>query len=588
LGRPQEAIVSRSHLALILALGGIAGLSAPALGGWSANPVTVRPTTSSIPLVAACADGGLGAFVAWQEEASAGSGQLRAQHLLPTGDLDPAWPIDGALVSDGFAARTDLGALPDRLAGLFVWWSEPNSVGPRLYLTRVAPNGSIGAGWPTRGRLVGTISSLSPAPRALSDGASGVYLVWTAQNASSDPTIVKVAHLGPANTGVNGWPSSPRTVTPDDDPVATIDLWPRIALAPDGGLFVAWASWSLEETTIPSSYRLRRLTAAGLNAGGWPLEGIAISPFHPDRFGDAKKAAMLALSADGRGGLWALVGDVESPDPYAEMITTLFRLLGDGTSAADWPAAGRPMTTIGSWFYQYGSDALSLRAESDGMDGVILGIPATCADCGTPLSFDHVSAGGAVIGLGQGQAPGLEAIVRPDGGCDLGSFEPHGPTGPYQPPAYLAFDQTAGPRFFEYHPENGLVWFGDVGLAPCGPSGAVFFWSQVRERLGLFARRFGLAGEVTGVGNASKAVIGLHDVCFVAGRGVVARVDLAGAPGTLRLFDLAGRVVSTSEVHGSGRVEVAMPSTKGISSGLYFARLTTAAGRESGKVVVAH
>ena len=67
--------------------------SAPdASATWGTDPVTVTSTTATIPLVKACSDGAHGTFVAWQE-----ADVLRAHHVLPTGDLDPAWPVGGAV-----------------------------------------------------------------------------------------------------------------------------------------------------------------------------------------------------------------------------------------------------------------------------------------------------------------------------------------------------------------------------------------------------------------------------------------------------------------------------------------------------------
>ena len=140
--------------AILLAL----AAAAPVHAGWNPNGVTVTPTTASIPRVTACSDGAGGTFVAWQEEASPGSGVLRAQHLLATGDLDPAWPADGSIACSVVAARPDMGALPDRLGGLYLWWEE----GSQLFVTRLDATGVTAAGWPARGRGLGSVFADSP------------------------------------------------------------------------------------------------------------------------------------------------------------------------------------------------------------------------------------------------------------------------------------------------------------------------------------------------------------------------------------------------------------------------------------------
>jgi hypothetical protein len=218
---------------------------------------------------------------------------------------------------------------------------------------------------------------------------------------------------------------------------------------------------------------------------------------------------------------------------------------------------------------------------------VILGTPQICADCVPPLAFIRVAATGASGFINYQPAKlSLEAFVREDGGLDLANCQSSGPSGPFQPPAYISFTQSGGAGFYEPHNESVIQWFGDVGLASCGANGAVLFWSQTRERFGLFARRFGLAGQVTGVEPDAAASKGLR-LAFVPGRGVVARADFAGGAGSLRLYDIAGRLVASRSIEGAGRVEVTVPSTAGISSGLYFACFTSAAGSTSAKVVVA-
>jgi len=309
------------------------------------------------------------------------------------------------------------------------------------------------------------------------------------------------------------------------DAVATIDLWPQIAVAPDGGVYVAWGSWSQDETALPSSYRLTRLTNAGANAPGWTSAGISLGAFHADWLGTQKEASLLALAPDGRGGVWALVGHPTAPG--GGLNTLLYRLQGDGQSAADWPASGRN-SPGGPTSYWLTAEPASFRAYDDHLDGVILGTPQICADCVPPLAFIRVAATGASGFINYQPAKlSLEAFVREDGGLDLANCQSSGPSGPFQPPAYISFTQSGGAGFYEPHNESVIQWFGDVGLASCGANGAVLFWSQTRERFGLFARRFGLAGQVTGVEPDAAASKGLR-LAFVPGRGVVARVDFAG------------------------------------------------------------
>jgi hypothetical protein len=191
-----------------------------------------------------------------------------------------------------------------------------------------------------------------------------------------------------------------------------------------------------------------------------------------------------------------------------------------------------------------------------------------------------------------GNLPGREFVAKGDGGAFLAGFSPHGPSGPFQPPAYLRLDQSrAWPGWTvwsESHDQPVLSWYGDIALAPSGDGGAVFVWSQARDRFGLFARRFSATGQVTAVPSA-PIPIELARVRFVAGQGVRVMVSLpADVPGRLELFDLGGRRKATQVLAGgTARKELMIPGTGRLSSGLYFVRLAARDGFQVARVVVA-
>ncbi len=112
----MRAFYSSASAVMVLTLFALAPTSA--LAGWSPDGATIRATTSNIPLVSGCSDGGYGTFVAWQEESSPGQAVLRVQHVLSTGDVDPAWPADGVVAAGNPMTRAELAMLPDRDGGV--------------------------------------------------------------------------------------------------------------------------------------------------------------------------------------------------------------------------------------------------------------------------------------------------------------------------------------------------------------------------------------------------------------------------------------------------------------------------------------
>ena len=162
---------------------------------------------------------------------------LKAQHLLASGDVDPAWGA-GVDVCTAVVTRVALGSVPDGSGGAYVWWMENAT----LYLTRVSPAGAIASGWPTRGRVLGTMVSNRQRPSVASDGSGGIYLAWVHNSfAPVTAPVARAVHLGPANTGKGGWPTGGRQLGFTADAVELTNA-AAIAAAPDGGLWFAFAT----------------------------------------------------------------------------------------------------------------------------------------------------------------------------------------------------------------------------------------------------------------------------------------------------------------------------------------------------------
>jgi hypothetical protein len=175
----------------------------------------------------------------------------------------------------------------------------------------------------------------------------------------------------------------------------------------------------------------------------------------------------------------------------------------------------------------------------------------------------------------------------------LAEYYPKGPSQTHEPFPYLRVVQSLAPAswsdFHELHEVVFIPWYGDIALAESGDGGAVFFWSQVTERFGLFARRFNNAGEVTSVETrAAESQLALTRLRFVAGDGVRVSLSLpAGEQAGLDLFDVTGRRVAATRLSADGAREVTLPGTRVLAAGLYFAKLTTRRGSLGGKVIVA-
>jgi hypothetical protein len=536
---------------LITEIVALAFSATAAHAGWGAAPVTITATTASIPAVEGCPDGSGGAFVAWQEASSFDAGVLRVHHILPRGDLDASWPASGAIASDVVAERAELVALPDRTGGVYLVWKEPDS----LYATRIDEHGAIMAGWPSRGMSLDDVDDFYSGlrPSVIEDGAGGFYVAWQASYRAA------VAHLGPSSTGTFGWPEMVRHYPA---------FFLQLALAPDGGVFLTMAQ--------SGSWRLRRLQSDGFNSSGWQPEGISLL---------SSGQSTVTLSPDERGGVFLLVG---SPGA-THFETRLFRRQGDGAPAPDWPESGVPVP-FGPYVFAGFHPDVAYRLVPDRQGGVMVGMGEEGVDNSTRLDLALCSPDASCRFAGSLWPPfGAEMVASGDGRFFSAVFHANGAQSPFDSDAFIQVSRccdAAAPVLREEHPETGIRWYGDIALASTEDGGAVFFWSQVRDHVGLFARRFSPYGEVTWVKPRARRGLAIESMRFVPGEGVRATVSEPAGTAHFELFDLAGRRLASQRLEAGAR-EITIAGTSALPSGLYFGRLVAGEKTIAAKVIVA-
>jgi CHRD domain/FlgD Ig-like domain len=372
---------------------------------WTLNGFAIAPTGSgsqSVPT--ACSDGSGGAFVTWAEQRLAVNGQdVYVQHVLSTGIVDPAWPVDGLLLTDLPANQGDPVVVADGVGGAIVVWSDNNGgnvdLRDDLYAQRVSPAGAMI--WAVNGvplvagpgdqNLGGSSQYDHGQSEALaSDGGGGVIAVWqdfrtgvpqTMAQRLSGPTGTPMWTAGGvvvAPTGINQieqaicvdgaraifvWadyrngfydvyaqalsPGGAPLWAPGGIPVCTAShqLFPFAVTDGLGGAIIAWRD------VRSSGYDVyaQRLDASG--APLWTANGVALctaanlqSPV--DMISDDRFGAIVAWT-DGRAG---------SSDVYAQRVSS----------------TGTPLWTVDG---QVVSNAFGIKrdpvAVSDGAGGVV-------------------------------------------------------------------------------------------------------------------------------------------------------------------------------------------------------------------------
>jgi hypothetical protein len=578
--------------ALFLASLGILIFSSRPAHAWGADPIQVHATSALCPVVAVTDDAHYGAIVVWQEDTATG-GLLKAQHVLANGDLDPAWGA-GVPVSTVDVAREAAGAVSDANGGAYVWWTE-NTL---LMLQHVSPNGTIAAGWSAHGRNLGTLLSEYHRPIAVADGAGGVYVGWVAPALPFSPldAYARVVRLGPSGLGAGGWPTGGRALVNPPDPwdVNSIGL----DRASDGGLWLSWVNVERgpEDVVLSGEVRALRVTPAGLPAAGWTADGVLVAPYDVEFMNHVlvpgvQATALVAAAHDDGAGAYVVLADGTWNGSGLTFNASLRHLDGVGAPAAGWTSDGVPVGNFGfpdTPFEALFDPATSMRAVADQHGGVLAGVPFFASEFTARTQFSRRSPAGTELpgGIGADQR-GLEFAPRGDGGMVIASFKPSGATGPFEADAYVSVGQSEpGEGFYESKGSAYATRYGDIGLAATGDGGAIFAWSQLIDRQGIFAIRLGQAGQVTGVPPAPVLGGPALRVRFVRGDGVRAAASLPGARVVLALFDLTGRRVARVVSEAAPGAEVLFPGTRDLAGGVYFARASDGASVLESKVLV--
>ncbi len=331
--------------------------------------------------------------------------------------------------------------------------------------------------WTARGLVVagGPNAQQGPALALASDG--GIFVAWEDGRANADTSDLYVQRLLPDGTRAPGWPAGgvAASLAPGSQSV------PHAIADGTGGVYVVWEDF--RAGAAPRLYA-QRLTAAGTRAAGWPADGLRLCT----RSGAQREARPVP---DGAGGL--LVAWEDYRVPQSRIVAT--RVLGDGTFATGWPDTGRIVA------------------------------PATGGQVAPAAIPD--GAGGAIVAWSDGRG-GVTTLtdvyaqrVRGDG-----------TTAPGWPPGGIAVCAAPGAQ---QRP----------ALAPDGAGGALLAWSDPRSgQFNIYAQRVTAAGAVApgwladGI-SVCIAAPGQFDPVIAGdglGRSFIAWVDARGGAGNSDLY----------------------------------------------------
>jgi hypothetical protein len=298
---------------------------------WPVNGTAVVSVSRDQLSAAIVSDGAGGAFIAWSDQragASADDRDIYAQHLLASGQVDPAWPANGTAVCTALKAQIGPTLVRDGADGVIIAWSDLRSGNPGIDIfgEHVSGSGVVDPAWPVNGLGLCTAPGTQVAPSIVSDGGAGAFVSWNDNRDGTNQIFaLRVLSSGALATG---WPVNGLRVS-----VGGIDEGSPV-LVSDGasGAIVAWTGGGSGH----HNSRAQHLLSSGVTDPAWPVGGIAVGTANSEQTNQV-------IASDGAGGAnvaWQQVDGISSFDVFAQHV------LASGALDAALPAAGRVVVDL--------------------------------------------------------------------------------------------------------------------------------------------------------------------------------------------------------------------------------------------------
>ena len=203
--------------------------------GWPANGLAVAATPGRQDFPIIVEDGAGGAIIAWEDSASVASGlDVFAQHVLGSGVLDPAWPVHGRALVTAPGAQGRGSITTDGARGAIVAWTDGRVANTfHIFAQHLLATGAVDPAWPVDGRAISNAGFLESRPLAVPDGRGGAVVTWQALDVHLN---MFAQHVTAAGVVDPAWPAGGRALSPTRRQESHAE-----AVADGrGGMVVAW------------------------------------------------------------------------------------------------------------------------------------------------------------------------------------------------------------------------------------------------------------------------------------------------------------------------------------------------------------
>jgi hypothetical protein len=278
-------------------------------GAWPVNGRAVCLAGNGQDVPSLVSDGSGGAIITWMDLRSESTWDIYAQHVLSSGVVDGAWPADGRALCVASDNQLYPVIASDGGGGAIVTWHDLRGGSTYdIYAQRVLSTGFVDPAWPSNGRAICALGGDQGYPSIISDGAGGAIIAW--QDTRSSPTADIYAHHVLGSGAVDGaWPTDGRALC-----TASSDQFnAKIVSDGAGGAIITWydfrgpANWDIYA---------HHVFASGVADGAWPVNGRGLS-IAPDIQSNP------AIAADGAGGaivVWQDYRTGTNLDIYAQRV----------------------------------------------------------------------------------------------------------------------------------------------------------------------------------------------------------------------------------------------------------------------------
>jgi hypothetical protein len=147
---------------------------------WPVNGLAVSLAAGNQGFPTIASDGANGAIIAWTDGRSGTEEHIFAQHVLGSGAVDPAWPVDGRAISDAGDRETRPLIVSDGAGGAIVTWQGFTTLLNKLsmYAQHVTAAGIVDPAWPPAGKALSVSEEQQTDAAIASDGAGGAIIAW--------------------------------------------------------------------------------------------------------------------------------------------------------------------------------------------------------------------------------------------------------------------------------------------------------------------------------------------------------------------------------------------------------------------------